>query len=190
MESRACWRVRLSALMDISSENTSFNYLRGSPDFLNKVLNSISSAVLLLDKDMRLQAFNDALRTMFSSAPEEYLLYQKCGNAIGCANPIEQQQECGEADQCCNCELRKAAILTYCEGVEFYKNRLQREFLRRDGTKVRKYLQFSTRRVRFNQDPYVLLIIEDLTDLILKEDLIREQQHLIEQLRQEDAGNP
>lgn len=169
--------------MDISSENTSFSYLRGSPDFLNKVLNSISSAVMLLDRDMRLQAFNDALPAIFSNAPGEHLLYQKCGNAIGCAAAVESEKECGETEKCRSCELRKAAIMTYCEGVEYYKNRIHRDFFLRNGKKVRKILQFSTRLVRFNQDPYVLLILDDLTDLILKEDLIREQQLLIRELQ-------
>lgn len=177
---------KILEFMEISSENTSFSYLRSSPDFLNKVINSISSAVMLLDKEMRLQAFNDSLRTIFSNAPGEHLLYQKCGNAIGCAATVESQNECGETDQCGNCELRKAAILTYCEGVEYYKNRVQRQFYLKNGKKVLKYLQFSTRRVTFNQDPYVLMIIDDLTDLLLKDDLIQEQHALIQRLREQE----
>jgi len=171
--------------MEISSENTSFSYLRSSPDFLNKVLNSISSCVLLLDKEMRLQAFNDAFRTIFSSSARDHLLYQKCGNAIGCATAVENSAECGTMDDCCNCQLRKSAIMTYSEGVEYYKNRIQREFFQKNGKKVLKYLQFSTRRISFNQDTYVMLILDDLTDLILKEEFIREQKQMIQKLRRE-----
>ena len=56
---------------------------------------------------------------------------------------------------------------------------------RKTGKKVLKYLQFSTRRISFNQDTYVMLILDDLTDLILKEEFIREQKQMIQKLRRE-----
>ncbi len=169
--------------MEISSENTSFSYLRGSPDFLNEVLNSISSCVMILDRDMKLQAFNDAMRTIFSSAPEEHLLYLKCGNAIGCSVAVENQQDCGTTEHCSICQLRKSAIMTYSDGVEYYKNRIEREFFLKNGKKVLKHLQYSTRRISFNQDKYVLLIIDDLTELVTKEDLIQKQNDLLKKFQ-------
>ena len=176
--------------MDISSENTSFNYLRSSPDFLNQVINNISSCVLLLDQDMKLQAFNDAMSTIFSNTPNEYLLYQKCGNAIGCAVAVENEAECGQTEQCCSCLLRKAAIMTYAEGVIYHKNRIRREFFTKDGKKVMKHLQYSTRRISFNQDNYVMVIIDDLTDLVEKDELIKQQESLIRGMREQfGTGN-
>lgn len=172
--------------MDISSENTSFNYLRSSPDFLNKVLNGISSCVLLLDQEMRLQAFNDALGTIFSNSPSEHLLYKKCGNAIGCAAAVENEAECGSMEQCGHCQLRKAAIMTYSRGVEYYKNRIQRDFFTIHGERVPKFLQFSTRKISFNGDNYVMMIIDDLTELVSKDEFIKEQQSLIQKL---EAGS-
>ena len=89
--------------------------------------------------------------------------------------------------ECCHCVLRKSAIMTYSEGVEYYKNRVQREFFMKNGKKVMKYFQFSTRRITFNQDLYVLLIIEDLTELVGKDEHIRQQQELIRKLKSESA---
>ena len=74
----------------VTSTNISFDYLKNSSDFLNIVLNNICSCVLLLNKDMELQAFNDPLKTVFSNKPDEYLLYIKCGEALGCAYTVEE----------------------------------------------------------------------------------------------------
>ncbi|MCF8352438.1 MAG: hypothetical protein K9H15_14825 [Bacteroidales bacterium] len=54
----------------ISSENTSFAYLKSSSHFLNIVMNNINSCVLLLDNQMRLQAFNDSMKTIFRTIPK------------------------------------------------------------------------------------------------------------------------
>ncbi len=75
-----------------SSENISFDFLKESGEFMDLVLNNITSCVLLLDKKMQLQAFNNALKTIFSNKPNEDLLYVKCGNAIGCAYTVEEQK--------------------------------------------------------------------------------------------------
>ena len=70
---------------DLTLTNVSFGFLKGSGDFLNIILNNINSCILLLDKDLKLKAFNDSLKTVFSNKKDEDLLYRRCGEAIGCA---------------------------------------------------------------------------------------------------------
>jgi hypothetical protein len=75
---------------DLTMTNESFNFLSNSSDFLNIILNNINSCVLLLDKELKLRAYNDSLKTIFSNKKDEDLLYIKCGEAIGCAYQIEE----------------------------------------------------------------------------------------------------
>jgi sigma-B regulation protein RsbU (phosphoserine phosphatase) len=166
----------------LSSENTTFDYLKSSSDFLNIVMNNISSCVLLLNKNMELQAFNDAMKTIFSNRPDEYLLYKKCGNAIGCAYAVEEAAECGKTSRCFNCELRKYAMISYSEKIPMFKNKISREFFTRDDLKVLKHLQFSTRPFEFERGNYIILIIEDITDLVNKELLIEIQEEKLNKL--------
>lgn len=170
-------------MREISSENTSFNYLRGSGEFLNTVLNNISSCVLLLDQDMKLQAFNDAMKTIFSNKPNEHLIYQRCGEAIGCAATVEERKECGSTSKCGSCELRKCALKSYTEDIVYYKNRISKEFFRVDDYKEVRHLQFSTRCIRFNGDRYVMMVIDDLTPLINQSNLLSKQERLIDKLK-------
>ncbi len=150
---------------NLTMTNESFNFLRGSSDFLNTILNNITSCVLLLDKEMRLRAFNDALNTIFTSKKEEELRYQKCGEAIGCAHQIEEQKECGETTKCKSCELRIAALTSYMNNEIIEKDHIIRPFFDTNHQKVDKHLQFSTRLFLFNHEKYIIMIIEDITNL-------------------------
>jgi nitrogen fixation/metabolism regulation signal transduction histidine kinase len=148
---------------NISLNNESFDFLKGSSDFLNIVLNNITSSVLLLDKQVKLRAFNDALKTIFSNKKDENLLYRKCGEAIGCAYQIEEQKDCGKTSQCCNCELREAALLSYTNDQIVYKDHIVKPFFTYENKKVDKHLQFSTRLFLFEKEKYIIMLIEDIT---------------------------
>lgn len=149
---------------EITSANQSFNFLRNSGNFLSLILNNINSCVLLLDKDVRLRAFNDSLKTIFSNKKDEHLLYMRCGEAIGCAYQINEQKDCGETSQCCNCDIRIAALTSYMNNVPVYKERVIRPFMNYNNEIEDKTLQFSTRLFEFEQEKYIVMIIEDITN--------------------------
>jgi hypothetical protein len=147
----------------VTMTNESFAFLASSNEFLTLILNNINSCVLLLDKNVRLRAFNDSLKTIFSSKEDEDLLYMKCGEAIGCAYQIEEQKECGNTTKCCNCDLRIAALTSYMNNETIYKDHVIKPFFTRDNKKLEKHLQFSTRIFHFKYEKYIILIIEDIT---------------------------
>ncbi len=150
----------------ISMSNHSFDLLAGSSEFLNAIINNISSCVLLLDKHMSLIAYNDPLKTIFSNKKDEDLLYQRCGEAIGCAYQIEEGVECGKTTKCRSCELRVAALDSYVNNEVIFKKRIQKPFLSYDGQKVNKDLQFSTRLFSFDDEKYIIMIVDDITSLL------------------------
>lgn len=150
-------------MTDKTLTNESFNMLKGSSDFLNLVLNNISSCVLLLNDKMELQAFNNALKTIFSNKPDEHILYKRCGEAIGCAYQIEEVKNCGNTSKCCNCELRVAALISYMENVAVYKEFVERPFYNLEGEKVLKQLQFSTRVFNYSNEKYIIMIVDDIS---------------------------
>ena len=148
---------------EVSLNNTPFGYLSNSPDFLNLILNNISSCVLLLDNNMELQAYNDVMKTIFSNRENEDLLYVRCGEAIGCAYTIEEATECGNTTHCCHCELREAALESYVHNKPVFKDKIFRPFFDKNQNRVDKYLQFSTRLFRFEKEKYIILIIDDIS---------------------------
>ncbi len=148
---------------DLSMTNESFGFLKSSSGFLNIVLNNIQSCILLLDKDMRLRAFNDAMKTIFSNKRNEDLTYMPCGEAIGCAYQIEEQKECGSTSHCSECELRLSALSSYIENETVYKDHIIKPFFTYDQKRVNKHLQFSTRLFVFNKEKYIIMIVDDVS---------------------------
>lgn len=148
-----------------ANTNVSFNFLKNSSEFLNLVLNNINSCVLLLDKQMRIQAFNDAVTTIFPLNKDNNIKLVKCGEAIGCAYQVDEMTECGKTSQCCNCELRLSAMESYLHNKTMYKKHIVKPFFTEKGKKENKHLQFSTRLFEFDNEKYIMLIIEDITHL-------------------------
>ncbi len=146
-----------------SMANHSFEMLAGSGEFLNIVVNNITSSVLLLDKNMRLQAFNNTLKTVFSNKADEDLMYKLCGEALGCAYQVEEQKDCGKTSKCCTCELRLAAFDSYLNDSVVYKEHIRRPFFNINNEREMKDLQFSTRHFYFRKEKYIILIINDIT---------------------------
>lgn len=151
---------------EISMGNESFKFLENSSSFLRLIVNNISSCIILLDKDMRLRAFNPVLKTIFSNKKDEHLLYRKCGEAIGCAHQIEENKECGKTSKCTTCELRLAALTSYMENKPIYKDKITRPFYTIENEKVDKHLQFSTRLFIHNSEKYIFIIVEDISPLV------------------------
>jgi len=151
---------------DIASSNISFDFLYKSKDFLNIILNNVSCSILLLNKDLELKAFNDPIKNMFINKPDEDLLYVRCGEAIGCAYTIEEMKKCGETSYCRKCELRINALQSYIERKPIYREKLSREFYKVDGNKDLKHLQFSVLPFYFLNDYYIIILVEDITELV------------------------
>lgn len=156
----------------LTSANISFNHLSNSKEFLNIVLNNICNAILMLNKDMELQAFNDTLKTLFVNYENEYLLYKRCGEAIGCANTVEEKKRCGDTTKCHLCNLREAALISYTDKKAVYREKITIAFYRTNGDKVNKVIQFSTRPFYFEDEYYIIMIIEDITMVMKKDELI------------------
>ncbi len=151
---------------DITHTNERFSVLRESSEFLNLILNNIKSCIMLLDKDLKLRAYNDPLLTIFSNKKNENLLYRKCGEVIGCAYQIEEQKLCGNTSMCRTCELRISALNSYANNEAIFNEKITKPFFNLEGVKVEKHLQFSTRLFPYQKEKYIIMILEDITELV------------------------
>ncbi|RKE02151.1 nitrogen regulation protein NR(II) [Marinifilum flexuosum] len=150
---------------DLTHTNERFSILSNSSDFLNIILNNISSCVMLLDNELKLRAFNDPLTTIFSNKKNQELLYRKCGEVLGCAYQIEEDSPCGSTSKCNTCEIRISALLSYVENRPVYNESLIKSFVDFEGNREDKHLQLSTRLFKYRDEIYIVAIIDDITEL-------------------------
>ncbi|WP_372754217.1 hypothetical protein [Labilibaculum sp.] len=157
---------------ELTHTNERFSVLSKSSEFLNLILNNITSCVMLLDKDLKLRAYNDPFLSIFSNKKDENLLYRRCGEVIGCAYQIEEEKLCGNTSMCHSCELRIAALQSYAANKAIFKEKITKPFFNFEGKKEIKHLQFSTRLFTFKKEKYIILILEDITELVTAKEKI------------------
>lgn len=151
--------------------------LRESKEFLNGLYENVTTAIFLADREARLVHFNDAFKTLFYK-PEDALIGQLCGNAIGCVFPLDEGVDCGLASNCARCQLRANIVKSFIERVPVYKAALERVF-EIGGRRIRKHFCFTTKHQSYRGAEYVLVLVDDVTELVeAREELERRNAEL------------
>jgi phosphoserine phosphatase RsbU/P len=153
--------------------------LKESNEFLTILTESLSSAVFIVDKGLRVQGVNPQSGAMFNTIAES-MMDELCGNAINCINVESSGLDCGSAPGCSECNLRGSILRTFMEKVPTDKALICREFIA-DGSRFLKYFQFSTRYIQYHREEMVLIIIDDITSQ-------QEQKVKLEAFNRELAG--
>lgn len=140
------------------------NDLKESNAFLNVLLENLVSAVFVVDKNICIQSFNNSFKALFQK-PEDKVLGQLCGNALGCVYTVDEGKNCGETSNCQHCTLRDSLLKAFTNKVPTYKAQLFRKFYINDQA-ITKYLLYSSKYVTFNNEEMVLVIVDDNTELM------------------------
>lgn len=159
--------------------------LKESNDFLNLLMDNMTSAVFLVDKDIRVQQFNDSFKKLLSKSEAE-LINKLCGNALGCSFTVDENQLCGKTSNCGNCILRDSLFRAFVDNAPTFKAGLHRQFYI-EGQKVDKYFRFSSMYLSYRNEEMVLIVVDDVTELETQRLwLLEKQRRLDEDL--ESAG--
>jgi sigma-B regulation protein RsbU (phosphoserine phosphatase) len=158
---------------------TELKDLRESNAFLNLLLDSINSAILIADEKLQIHHFNKSFLNLFDTAADSSMP-KGFGEFTGCINAVIENKPCGETSHCAHCLLRKSLIQTMVEDVPVDRQHLGRFFFI-DGKPVQKHLEFSTRRINFQGKKMFLIIIYDITDIEQKKIELQNKQKQIEQ---------
>ncbi len=162
--------------------------LKDSNKFLNTLLQNIDTAVFIADEKLQIQQFNDSFLTLFSGQAPNSGSTQKIvptlesmpfGNAAGCINAVKENKPCGKTSACQNCSLKKSLLNTLDNEESSGKKSLER-FFYVDGKPVKKFLEFSSRPIIFNDQKMILFFVYDITDIKLSKIELEEKQKQID----------
>lgn len=169
--------------------NISFDFLKHSPEFLKALVDNLNTCILILNKNMELQAFNNPIRTIFGRNQSLESLMKKCGDVIGCSYAVDEETECGTTSHCKYCDLRLNALECYASKSFVSKKLLSRDFYDSNGTKRLKYLQYDITTFEFENERYIIVLITDVTDLHNSLNIINEQKKEIQDLYKKLKAN-
>lgn len=77
-----------------------------SAQFMEFLFDNISSAVFIVDKEMKVKKVNNSYKNLFNKEEKE-VINELCGNSLGCAFAVEQGVPCGSTTECKSCSIRK-----------------------------------------------------------------------------------
>lgn len=147
-----------------------------SAAFTEFLFNNISSAVFILDKDMKIKKINRTYEEIFNKKEIE-VVEVLCGNALGCSYAIEQNVLCGETTECENCALRNCV-----NNGSAHLNEIQTIYITRnfyiDKTSIKKYFRMKLKDMIYDNEAVSIVTIDDITELEEQKEQIREMANL------------
>ncbi|MBI5591989.1 MAG: SpoIIE family protein phosphatase [Deltaproteobacteria bacterium] len=151
--------------------------LKESNEFLNLILENIDSAILIADENMRIHQFNKSFLSLFDRAADR-VLESSFGLVSGCVNAVKENKPCGGTSMCQFCVLRKTLLQTLVEDYPVDRKSLERVFYIK-GKPVLKYLEVTSRLIRFQGQKMILVIIYDVSQIEEQKRKLEKQQQQI-----------
>jgi sigma-B regulation protein RsbU (phosphoserine phosphatase) len=154
------------------------NALKDSNEFLNLLLANIDTAVFIADENLKIYQFNDGFLHLFRRS-DEIMAEMTFGAASGCINAVRENKPCGETSACQYCILKQSLIDSLSIREPHEKKSLERVFYIH-GQPVKKYLEFTSRPIVFQNRRMILVFIYDVTKIELKKIELKKKQRQID----------
>lgn len=159
--------------------------LKESNEFLNILFDNINSALFIVDQTATIKNVNDSFSILFQKR-EEQIIGELCGNALGCAFAVEEGKNCGTTSYCSKCNLRKDILKTMSDKVPTYRNKLSRDFYTSQ-TKSTKHFLYSTKFIQYHGKKYILIIVDDNTELENQKKKLIQQNEALKSLNEQKS---
>ena len=158
--------------------------LDSSTDFFKTVLDNIHSALLIVNKNNQIKAFNKHLKKLVKKEDEE--LYERSvGDILDCEFSVSNDHFCGTNSGCDHCQIRNSIIDVIYDHNRIIENRVFERNLVTNDNENKKYYKFSTNYIRYQNEDMVLLILDDITDTELQKEKLEEQNKKLIDLNQQ-----
>jgi PAS domain-containing protein len=129
---------------------------------LRTVFDAIPSLIFIVDDDVRIQEFNAAAAELLAGS-REAILKRRGGDVLNCLHATGSPEGCGRASFCNNCVIRDS-VTQALQGNRVVRRRTKIEMLR-NGTRLEMYALITASPFRFKSNPFVLLVIEDISEI-------------------------
>ncbi|RQD69571.1 MAG: sensor histidine kinase [Tindallia sp. MSAO_Bac2] len=139
------------------------DHLKESNEFLNTLLDHITSLVFILDQSLKVQCINGAVEELFEKEVND-LTDQIFGNAIKCSYAVEEQKQCQHTSYCNMCEFSQGLSKVLEQKMPTYKQKVNRDIYI-GNKKVNKTFVFTTRHITYQNENMIMVVVDDVTEL-------------------------
>jgi diguanylate cyclase (GGDEF)-like protein len=153
------------------------NSLFQNQGFLRALLESIPSMLFVVDSDVRIFQLNSAASGFLGKETSD-LLMQRGGEALQCIHAGEKMDNCGSAEACRECVIR-ASVKKALQGTSVLRETTEMSLVADGGVRA-VHFQITASQLTFENNTYVLLVIEDITELKNSEEKLKKLNELLE----------
>jgi len=132
----------------------------GNNDFLNTILDKIPFPIFLMDDDVRIHVYNLAAISLFDIELGR-VNRVRCGDAFHCV--YSMPEGCGGSEACKECVLRNSVRKSY-GGSKVVREKTDIQLVRDNKVKQIQML-VTTESLKYNDELYVTVMLEDITVL-------------------------
>jgi PAS domain-containing protein len=143
--------------------------LSGTEELLGTILDAIPASIFMVDKDVEVLGVNRTALRMLSQDPDS-IIRHPAGELLHCIHSTETPGGCGTSESCRECQVR-AGVSKSFSANQVVRQKVQMELVNKgDVSKVS--LLITTTPFEFKEKMFVLLILEDISELMELMDLL------------------
>jgi PAS domain-containing protein len=143
--------------------------LLATAGFLREVFDSIPAMLLVVDEDVRILHLNATASAGLGLNIRD-IHHKRGGEALHCVHENDAAEGCGRGEACRDCIIRNAVNNAVAGGKTFRK--AARMELLSGGTKTEIHLLVTAAPFRFEGNTYVLLTLENISELVQLKSLL------------------
>jgi len=130
---------------------------------LNSILQNLTDAMVVVDKALKVKYYNPAFAELFNKI-NETAEDEEFGISIGCKRTKGEPENKYARSICANCKLRLSMLAAFRQKCHQEKSSVVLEF-EHDENNPFRLLQFQASYMEYSDEPYVILLMNDLTKL-------------------------
>lgn len=137
--------------------------------YYKTILNAIPLIIFVVDEDVRIHDLNNAAAMVFGSN-KATVLKRRGGEVLHCLHWHDVPEGCGRGEFCQTCIIRNS-VKASLQGQTVTRRRTKVELLQGESKKELELL-ITASPLPSNDEPLVLLIIEDISEMTTLRDII------------------
>ncbi len=143
--------------------------LADTGELLGTILDAMPASIFMVDKDVEVLGVNRNALLMLSQDPES-IIRRRAGEVLHCIHSTETPEGCGTAESCRQCLVRAAVGKSFSDN-QVVRHKVEMELIT-EGDVSKVPLLITTTPFEFQQKMFVLLIVEDISELMDLMDLL------------------
>ena len=138
------------------------NSLFANSDFILKVFDSLPTPLFIVDEDVRVHHFNPAAVSTFGPDFKDIYL-QRGGEVLHCLHSTENPDGCGHSEFCKSCVIRNSVRSAF-QLEKVYREKTRMDIVTGEN-RTEVDLLITASLFVYGKEPYVVLVLEDITEL-------------------------